>query len=168
MGASPLRTFPSGTPVFLDANVLINGLSGRSAECRNLLDRCAREDCFGVTTFEVISEVTHKLMLFEACAKKIISKESASLLRKRLKDITRLTQYWHQTERIFRMHIVVLPTDGNRLRSGYKVRASHGMLTNDSLIVAAMQESGLTSVASADDDFDHVAGLTRYEPSDLP
>lgn len=34
-----------------------------SAQCRTLLERCAREEVFGVTTVEVINEVTQRLML---------------------------------------------------------------------------------------------------------
>ncbi|MGH7170092.1 MAG: PIN domain-containing protein [Gemmataceae bacterium] len=39
------------------------------------------------------------------------------------------------------------------------------MLHNDALIVAVMQANGLTNLASEDDDFDRVPGLTRYAPA---
>ena len=47
------------------------------------------------------------------------------------------------------------------------MRSRHGLLTNDSLIVAAMDEYGIDSLASRDDDFDHVSGLTVYKPTDI-
>ena len=40
----------------------------------------------------------------------------------------------------------------------------HGLLHNDALIVAVMQANSLTNLASEDDDFDRVPGLTRYAP----
>jgi hypothetical protein len=40
-----------------------------------------------------------------------------------------------------------------------------GVLHNDALIVAAMRAHGLSNLASADSDFDRVAGITRYGPS---
>ena len=40
-----------------------------------------------------------------------------------------------------------------------------GLLSSDALIVAIMQASGLTKIASADTDFDHVPGLMRYAPT---
>jgi predicted nucleic acid-binding protein len=40
-----------------------------------------------------------------------------------------------------------------------------GLLSNDALIVAVMQNHGLTNLASHDADFDRVAGLTRYAPA---
>ena len=39
--------------------------------------------------------------------------------------------------------------------------------TFDSLIVAAMDDYGLVSLASRDNDFDHLPGLTVYKPTDL-
>jgi predicted nucleic acid-binding protein len=40
-----------------------------------------------------------------------------------------------------------------------------GLLSNDALIVAVMQNHGLTNLASNDTDFDRVPGLTRYAPA---
>lgn len=40
-----------------------------------------------------------------------------------------------------------------------------GLLTNDALIVAAMQGQALSKIASNDTDFDRVPGLTRYAPA---
>jgi predicted nucleic acid-binding protein len=40
-----------------------------------------------------------------------------------------------------------------------------GLLSNDALIVAVMQASGLTKLASNDADFDRVPGITRYAPA---
>ena len=50
---------------------------------------------------------------------------------------------------------IVRATDFSRL---------HGLLTNDALIVAIMQDHGLTQLASNDADFDHVSGITRFGP----
>jgi predicted nucleic acid-binding protein len=40
----------------------------------------------------------------------------------------------------------------------------HGLLTGDALIAAVMRQHGLTGIASLDDDFDRVPGLTQYGP----
>jgi predicted nucleic acid-binding protein len=39
-----------------------------------------------------------------------------------------------------------------------------GLLVNDALLVAQMNQQGLTNLASNDSDFDRVPGLTRYAP----
>lgn len=43
-----------------------------------------------------------------------------------------------------------------------------GLLTNDSLLVAAMREHGLSYLASNDSDFERVSGITFFKPIDLP
>ena len=44
------------------------------------------------------------------------------------------------------------------------ISQQYGLLSNDALIVAAMQARGVTKIASNDADFDRVPGLTRYAP----
>ena len=41
---------------------------------------------------------------------------------------------------------------------------THGLLTNDALIIALMQANSWSNLASEDDDFDRVPGITRYAP----
>ena len=48
--------------------------------------------------------------------------------------------------------------------TGTTISRQTGLLSNDALIVAVMQANGLTKLASADDDFDRVPGITRYSP----
>jgi predicted nucleic acid-binding protein len=40
----------------------------------------------------------------------------------------------------------------------------HELLTGDALVVAVMQQQGLTNIASLDADFDRVSGIMRYAP----
>jgi predicted nucleic acid-binding protein len=47
------------------------------------------------------------------------------------------------------------------------MRSRYGVLTNDSLILAAMNEYGIGCLATRDRDFDHVAQLTVYKPTDI-
>src|SRR5947208_8133031 len=50
---------------------------------------------------------------------------------------------------------------------GITTLVRHGLLTNDSLIVAAMEEFGIDSLATRDNDFDHISELIVYKPSDI-
>jgi hypothetical protein len=61
MAVDRLANLPAGADAFLDANIYT--LGGQSNECRDLLRRGATEEVFGITTLEVIDEVTHRLML---------------------------------------------------------------------------------------------------------
>lgn len=167
MAIDRLPNLPAGTDVFLDANVFIYAFGGRSNECHHLLQRCSTEEVLGITTLDVVHEVTHRLMLIEAVANGIITKESAAALRGKWQDVTTLTQYWSLTARIFGLNILILTSEEPRLHRAYTMRSRHGLLTNDSLILAAMDEYGIGCLATRDGDFDHVAPLTVYKPTDI-
>jgi predicted nucleic acid-binding protein len=88
-------------------------------------------------------------------------------LRGKWREIAKLTEYWAQTSAIFGLNILVLPSDESRLQRAQTIRARHGLLTNDSLIVAAMEDFGIHSLANRDNDFDHISELVIYKPTDI-
>ena len=164
MSDLPLHSVPSGTYLFLDANIFIYGLTKNSKECIHLLDRCMREDVFGITTVHILCEVTHRLMMFEANSCGI---KNPSDLKKLPNEVKKLQQYWNQTEQILKMNLLILSTEHGLLPKAHIVRCSHGLLTNDSLSIATMQEYGMTCIASRDDDFKSISGLICYSPTDI-
>jgi predicted nucleic acid-binding protein len=166
MAIDRLANLPAGADVFLDANIFIYAFSGQSNECRDLLRRCATENVFGITTLEVINEVTHRLMLAEAVAKGIITRQYAAALKGKWRDVAMLSDYWVLSSRIFDLNILIIASDQSRLHRAQTVRSSHGVLTTDSLILAAMNEYGIDCLASRDGDFDHISSLTIYKPTD--
>jgi len=167
MPVDRLPNLPRGADVFLDANIFIYAFAAQSTDCRDLLRRCAREEVYGITTLEVVNEVTHRLMLTEAVATGVVTKESAAALKGKWQKVTKLTQYWVQTVRIFGLNVLILASDQPRLHRAHTMRSRHGLLTNDSLILAAMDEYGIGRLATRDGDFDHVPGLTVYKPTEI-
>src|SRR5712691_6969369 len=83
MPVDQIENLPVGSDVVIDANIFIYALNNQSPLCTAFLQRCASEDLLGVTTVEVINEVTHRLMLGEALAKGFIQKATASDLKKK-------------------------------------------------------------------------------------
>ncbi|HMD99732.1 MAG TPA: hypothetical protein VKM93_20685 [Terriglobia bacterium] len=63
MATSTLRNLPGHSFIFIDANIFVYGLSGQSGQCRQFLDRCLNEEVTGITLFETVNEVTHRLMV---------------------------------------------------------------------------------------------------------
>jgi predicted nucleic acid-binding protein len=163
-----LSALVTGSPVLIDANIFIYAAIKRSEQCTRLIQRCRDDELLGVTTAEIVSEVCHRLMLSEAAATGLISRESASDLRPKHDVIRKLTRYWAQTVRIFDSNLLVLALDEARHHSAYRIRARYGLLTNDSLIAAAALDYGISCLASRDSDFDRIAELTVYQPSDVP
>jgi predicted nucleic acid-binding protein len=162
-----LNDLPSGSDVFIDANVFVYGLNGKSAQCKSLLERCSREDIVGISLFEIVSEATHKFMLAEALSKGIITKERASDLRKHFAIIPTLHSYWQDTERILSLNLLILGTDEPTVRAAHTERQIAGLLTNDSMIVACMRSLGISRLATNDGDFMRVQGIEIFQPDDL-
>lgn len=54
----------------------------------------------------------------------------------------------------------------NPMSSTFESR-QHGLLVNDSLVLASTREANVDGLASADTDFRRVKGLMLFEPDDL-
>lgn len=121
-----------------------------------------------MTTIEVVNEVCHRLMVTEAAAAGIIHRPSAISLRRKRDGIKTLTRYWRLTATIFNLDLVIIPLDEIRVRRAAEIRADYGLLTNDSMLLAAAREYGVGAIASHDSDFEDVEDLTVYKPADLP
>jgi predicted nucleic acid-binding protein len=163
----PLPALPRGSLVFLDANIFIYGLLGESQQCLDLMERCRKEEVAGVTSSEVIGEVCHRLMVKEAVDAGLISRPAAYALKPKHNAIRRLRRYWDLIEQVFQLNLAVLGSDEARHRAAQQVRQRYGLLTNDSLIVAACLEHKIQSLATRDADFDRIPEMTVYRPSDL-
>ncbi len=167
MATQVLSTVRNGDDVFIDSNIFIDGLNGRSRIAKRFLERCAREEVTGVTSVEVIGEVTHKLMLAEAISVGAIASEAdVPRLKRQPAAVQSLRRYWQQVETILGGNLLVLSLDESRVRRAQGVRNRFGLLTTDSLIFAVMEEHGLTSLASNDGDFSVVPSVTVYRPDD--
>ena len=80
MSVVPLLGLRTGAMAVIDANIFVYAFRERSAQCAGLLARCRAQEVFGVTTLEVVNEVTHRLMLAEAVQEGIIGRPLAALL----------------------------------------------------------------------------------------
>jgi uncharacterized protein len=168
-GSSTLDAVPAGERVFVDATVFIYHFTGVSPSCRAFLERCEAGQLRGVTSTLVIGEVTHRLMMIEAVAKSLVTQGSvAKKLRRRPAVVRRLHVYQELADLIPLMGIEVDPLELTTLAAAAKIRDEHGLLTNDSLVVASADARGVVSVASADADFARIARLMVFHPPDIP
>lgn len=169
MAIESLSTLPSGSDVFIDANIFIYGLNRVSNQCYELLHRCAREEIIGVTSVHVLSEVTHELMIGEAVAKRQIpNHKNWRALRENPILVKQLQDYWGKVEAILNLNFLVLDLEKSIFQHGQSVREMHGLLTNDSLIIATMEGYGLEFLASNDNDFGSIPTVTLFKPTDGP
>jgi len=168
MGTSALSSLPDHSFAFIDANIFIYGISGVSQQCRHFLDRCFNEEVTGIALFETVNEATHRFMLAEAHAKGLIRHGSARHLRQNFGVIPQLTDYWRNVQTLLSLNLVFLPVNETIVVGAQPERQGAALLTNDSLIVSCMRQCGVSSLATSDLDFERVAGITIFRPTDLP
>jgi predicted nucleic acid-binding protein len=163
-----LADLRDGDSVFIDANIFIYHLGGRSVACKTLLERCARRELVGYTSTTILAEVVHRLMVAEAIQLGLVTSKTAV---KRLKEdpdlVKRLSKYNEEVSKLTEINLVILSFTAEILMRSKEVRQREGLLTNDSLVVAFILDQGLTKLATANGDFNRVAGIELYEPGDL-
>ena len=162
-----MPTLPNGSDVFLDTNIFVYGLSGTSPECWNLLRRCSEEQITGVSSYHVVSEVTHRLMCIEAQNKGLAGPNPRQVLNDHPERVRQLTDYWGDVEHLLSLNILFLTVDEETIRTANGERQHYGFLNNDSLIVAFMRLYGITALASRDSGFARLPDMRVYSPTDV-
>jgi predicted nucleic acid-binding protein len=168
--AQALNIVPNGSDVLVDANVFIYGLTAKSAQCKGFLERCSREEVTAISLYEILHETTHRFMIAEATAKGLFTgkpERGAKYLSKHPEEVRALTDYWVNALKLLALNILLLPMEQGILRAAQAERVAAGLMTNDSLIVAAMREYGITKIATNDNLFETVAGLSVFSPTDV-
>jgi predicted nucleic acid-binding protein len=167
MATDTLQNLPNGEDVFVDANVFIYGLDGKSAQCKTLLQRCSREEVIGITSFHIVSEVTHRLMCEEARLKHKLTTNPRQKLAEHPEWVKALTDYWVNTQRLLSLNLLFLTVDEDTIRNAQAERTAAGLLNSDSIIISCMREYGITALASNDDGFSGVSGIALFKPTDI-
>jgi predicted nucleic acid-binding protein len=159
---------PLGEPVFIDANIFIFAFRPDPVlgpPCNDLLQRIENGDLQGFTSAHVLSEMAHRLMTDEAIQRfGWPPARIARRLRNHPAQVGILTRHSQAIDELSLIGIQVLPVTGPQVSLAADLSRRHGLLSSDALLVAVMQQHGLTHLASHDADFDRVPGLTRYSP----
>jgi predicted nucleic acid-binding protein len=160
---------PGNAWVFIDANILVYHFTPHprfGAECRQLMENIYKWQHFhAYTSTQVLVELAHQLMVMEAVQQfGWPLKRITDRLRKYPAEIQKLTQFRQAIDEVPRLGIEVLPVERHLPPLAAALSQLHGLLTNDALILATMQDQTITHLASADADFDRVPGITRYAP----
>ena len=158
----------AGATVFVDASVFIhhfepNALFGPAST--EFLERIENQVINGVTATHIVSEVAHRLMTIEAM--QAFGWKSAGIalrLRNHPTQVQTLKRFRQAVQEIPLFGVRILTIDPAWLDPAAGVSQQTGLLHNDALTVAVMRAQGVTSLASADPDFDRVPGITRYGP----
>lgn len=163
----PLTPLPDGADVFIDTNIFVlAGAAGNlGAQCQELLSRVRQSRIRGFTATFVVAEVTHRVMVNEAREQlQRSARETVEHLQQNPALIRSLTRHLAVASDIGKAGVDILPLTVKDLHASKAYRREHGLLTNDSLIVAVMRNQRLGHLASHDGGFARVTGLQLWDP----
>ena len=167
MGAVKLAKVPAGVRILVDANILLYALARQSEQCRAFLGRCASGEVEGWVTTTVVAEVGHRRMMMEAQAAGLVRAHPAKELGRKPEAVRKLTVSAEEVRALLGGGLRVEPVLPGDFLPALELQQSHGLLTNDSLNLAAARRLGLKNVATADPQFDRIPGLSLYRPEDV-
>lgn len=159
---------PSGSTVFIDSTILhyaFVSFESATPQCVELLNRIATQDLRGCLSLPVLNDAVHKVMCSESAAR--FSQPRTGLVRWMKSNPDRVRELTHAGD-VLRLAntlpIQLLPADLISLCNAQDVVRQYGMLANDALVLALMLHHGINHIATNDNDFDHVPGITVWKP----
>ncbi len=163
-----LDEIKTDSEVFIDANIFIYHFTGVSEKCGDFLNRCEQGDLNAITSVNVILEVLHRLMMVEAVKKNLVKPPNiVRKLNQGPEKIKGLNEHFVNTQKINEMGIEIRPVTFETVIKSQMVRMAYGLMVNDSVIVASMQEEGLKLLATSDTGFKKVDEILVYSPEDV-
>ena len=81
--------------------------------------------------------------------------------------LSRLSQYRRDVEDLLSGDLTLLSLETEDLLKALELQRLHGLLTNDSLQVAAAIRAGVSTIASNDPHFDMIPDMTVFKPTDF-
>lgn len=164
------QDIPRQTTVMLDANVVIYALFPQSAyhqTCKELLERGARREVQLRLTVSVTADILHRAMVLEFLAQGHVqrSADAVTYLKQHPQAVQQLTHYKNILRDLIQSQIMILPLTYRDLHSSRLYREQHGLLTNDSLLLAVMRREGIHYLATNDLDFERVPGIAVRRPA---
>jgi predicted nucleic acid-binding protein len=160
---------PPAAAIFFDANTLVHHFTQEpryGAACTQLVKQVEQQQFSGFTSTHALADVSHRLMTIEAMERMGWSQAGVTpRLRKHRHVIGQLSTNQQAISGFHRLGIQVLPVTQPLVEAAAKLTQQFLLLTGDALIVAVMQQHGLTCLASNDSDFDCVPGIIRYAPA---
>lgn len=165
-------TLPDGTTLFIDANIFLHTILGNTRESKpsaHFLSQVERGIIHGTTSVIVLNEVLHRLLITYVVSECGIGPESAvGYLKSNPATVRDAKTVWEITDDI--MHIKNLNicgiSDATFARS-LTIMQEYGLMSNDALHVASMDEYSITTLATYDRDFENISRISVWNPRDV-
>lgn len=158
---------PRGAACFVDANIFVYHfveLGEVSAACREFLERVVRAEVQTFSTASCLADAVHRVMVIEAKEHFSLDSSAAAWLQRHPGRISELTAYLNAARQLHTMPLQLLTADNRAILEAAELSHRHGLLTNDAIIAALMQQHSLTHLVTNDDDFDGIPDLSIWKP----
>ena len=164
-----LDDIPSASLCVIDTNVLLYAEQGVSDQAQRLLRRCSKGELVGILPQPIWQEFTHRLMLTEAAMKHGRSPGNpAALLAEKPEIVRGLSLYQSKVRSLLGLGLRFEScTQDDLLQSAFALQKRHGLLTNDSVILAMAIRLEADCLVSSDKGFQAIEEITVFAPSDL-
>ena len=164
-----LDDISNGSLCVIDTNVLLYAEQGLSLQAQRLLRRCSTGDLIGAMPQPAWQELTHKLMLAEAMMLgKITGPNPSRKLAKQPDLVKSLGLYRDKVLALVDLGIgFVSCTREDFLEKALMLQEKHGLLVNDSVILAIALRLKADVLVSADAAFQKIPEVRVAIPSDI-
>ena len=163
-----INDIPDSRKVFIDANIFIYHFAGISEQCTHLFERIRDGKLTGLVNTIILTEVLHRRMIVEAIEKGLVTpKNAVRRLKERSDFVKSLTQYSTDVQNIIQTPLIVESVTKADILTSANIRRAHGMLTNDSIILATMERLSIIDFVTHDNDFDSITKLKLWKPDDI-
>lgn len=159
---------PVGERCFLDTNILYYCFVETpplSELCRQLLQRVQYGDILAHSDVRSLNDCVHKTMLAEVSKRYGRPRERLiGWLKQHPEALADLPKTVEVCGRLIQLRIDIVPCDTSMLPQTIALAQKHQLLMGDATIVAQMNRLGITHLATNNDDFDRVPGITVWKP----
>lgn len=164
-----LDQIAAGSLCVLDTNILLYAEQGTSPQAQRLLRRIGNGEILGVLPQPVWLELSHKLMLTEAFMLGYTKgRNPAQQLSDKPQLIKSLRIY---QEKVRALVILGLKfeacTQNDMIETAFALQTRHGLMTNDSIILAIALRIQADVLVSADKRFLSIQDIAVFTPSDI-
>ena len=159
----------SDATIFIDANIFLNTILGAGKEsesCARFLEMADAGDFPSATSVIVLNEVLHRLLIAFIIKSRGVSSDSAvhhlKLHPEQVRDAGTVWEVMADIRSIRSMKIygISLATFERSL----SIMQEWGLLGNDALHIACMEEHSIGEIATYDRDFSRVSGIKCRKP----
>ena len=134
--------------------------------CARLLERGARREIELHLVVHAAADILHRVMVLELLAQDVVARsgDAVTELKQHPQVVQQLGRYKTVLRDLKQARINILPLSYQDLHASRRERESHGLMTNDSLIVAVMRRERIAYLATNNSDFERVPNIAVRFP----